>query len=120
MKFDIDRGYLLDTFRTIVETGHTVTFDNRSTAYITLEGEDNTKTVRIGAHADTLGMCVRCIEGDGAIARVFTMLRYLHEHGLKPKYRTLLAFPYNEEISMGGTCVPPEAIDRFVTAFGKK
>lgn len=244
MKFDIDRGYLLDTFRTIVETpspvgfyvkmnpllqrlagemGHAVTFDNRSTAYLTLEGEDNTKTVLIGAHADTLGMCVRCIEGDGmlkirrlagsnfatlegetvtihtrdgreytglvicrshsshvfadantlernedtlrilidepvksradvqalgiqngdvisvmprpqftengyvksryiddkgAIACVFAMLRYLHEHGLKPKYRTILAFPYSEEISMGGTYVPPEVSEYIAVDIG--
>ena len=33
--------------------GHTVAYDNRDTAYITVEGEDSTKTVCVGAHADT-------------------------------------------------------------------
>ena len=36
------------------------------------------------------------------------MLKYLHEHNLKPAYRTILAFPYTEEIGFGGTFVFPE------------
>lgn len=244
MKFSVDTQYLLDIFKTVVNTpspvgyyvelnpllcrlaaslGHTVTFDNRSTAYITLDGEDNSKTVLIGAHADTLGLCVRCIEGNGmlkirrlagsnfatlegetvtvhtrsgrkysglvicrshsshvfadantlernedtlrilldenvktkadvqalgirngdvisvdprpqvtangylksryiddkgAIACVFTMLKYLRENNLKPKYRTLLAFPYNEEISLGGTYVPAEVSEYIAVDIG--
>ena len=43
-----------------------------------------------------------------AVACVFAMLKYLSENNLKPKYRTILAFPYSEEIGMGGTYVPPE------------
>ena len=80
MKFKIDESFLIDCFREIVETpspvgyyvklnpvleryaakfGKTVTYDNKSTAYITLEGEDNSKTVLVGAHADTLGLVKR-------------------------------------------------------------
>ena len=234
MKFQIDRDYLIESFRRVVETpspvgyyvklnpvladmaaelGLEVTYDNKSTAYITMEGEDNTKTVLVGAHADTLGMLVRgidangwlrvrrvgglcmpSIEGEtvtvhtrdgrdytglmictshsvhvfdnghtlerneetmrvlldenvkskadvkalgirngdyisvaprmevtpngylksrfiddkGAIACVFAALKYMKEQGLKPKYRTLFAFPYHEEIGIGGTYIPPE------------
>ena len=47
--------------------GHTVAYDNRDTAYITVEGEDSTKTVCVGAHADTLGLMVRGINSDGTL-----------------------------------------------------
>ena len=195
------------------ELGYTVTYDNKHTPYITLEGQDNSRTVLVGAHLDTLGMVVRCIDADGmirvrqlggvnyaslegetvtihtrdgrsytglmacqshsvhvfddarsvernentmmvildqpvkskadvnalgirhgdmisvdprcqftengylksrfiddkaAVACCFTALKYLKEQGLKPKYRTLLAFPYSEEIGLGGTYVPAE------------
>ncbi|MBR5858613.1 MAG: M42 family metallopeptidase [Clostridia bacterium] len=191
--------------------GYTVTYDNKSTAYITIDGEDNDKTVMVGAHADTLGMVVRCVDADGkirvrqlggvnyanlegetvtvhtrdgreysgliacqshsvhvfddartlernentmfiildrkieskaqvrelgirngdfisidprcqftesgfiksrfiddkaAIACCFTMLKFLNENGIKPKYRTIFAFPYGEEIGLGGTYLP--------------
>ena len=193
------------------ELGERVTYDNKSTAYITLDGEDNSKTVLVGAHADTLGLMVRTIDANGmirvrqlggvnyanlegetvtvhtrdgkeytgllacqshsvhvfddartlernentmvlildekvkskadvralgirngdfvsidprcqftengfiksrfiddkaAIACCFTMLKFLKESGLKPKYKTILAFPYSEEIGLGGTYVP--------------
>ena len=234
MRFEIDSKHLLDCFKRIVETpspvgyyaklnpvleqmaaeyGQTITYDNKSTAYITLEGEDNSKTVLIGAHADTIGLMVRRVDPDGmirvrqlgginyaslegetvtvhtrdgreytgimacqshsvhvfddarsrerdensmilildqkisskadvydlgirhgdfvsvdprcqitpngflksrfiddkaAMACCFAMLKYLNETGQKPKYRTLLAFPYSEEIGIGGTYVPAE------------
>ena len=234
MKYSIDETYLLNCFREIVDTpspvgyytrlnpvlqrmaaelGQTVTFDNKSTAYITLEGEDNSKTVLVGAHADTLGMVVRRVDADGAIrvrqlggvnygsfegetvtvhtrsgkdytglftcqshsvhvfddartlernestmmilldekvsskeevyalgirhgdfisveprcqvtesgfvksrfiddkaavACCFTAIKYLAEQGKKPRYRTIFAIPYYEEIGLGGTWVPPE------------
>ena len=38
----------------------------------------------------------------------FAMVKYLNDNGMKPRYRTLLAFPYNEEIGFGGTYVPAE------------
>lgn len=234
MIFKLDMQYLVDCFRRIVETpspvgfytllnpilekeaaefGYSVTYDRRGTPYITLAGEDNTKTVLIGAHSDTVGFVIRRIDANGmirvrnlgginyascegetvtvhtrdgrsytglfacqshsvhvfddakslernentcivildekvsskadvnalgirngdfisveprcqltgngylksrfiddkaAIACCFTMLKYLKEHGLKPKYRTILAFPYTEEIGFGGTYVPEE------------
>ena len=88
MKFQIDTKYLVDFFRHIVsvpsptefyvrlnpvlkqyaeELGCEMTFDRRNNAYITLEGEDNSKTVLFTAHADTVGLVVRCIEGNGTI-----------------------------------------------------
>lgn len=234
MKYQIDMDYLLDSFRRLVQTpspvgyypllnpvleamaaefGHTVTYDRRGTPYIILEGQDNSKTVLLGAHADTIGLMVRRVDADGmirvrqlggvnygslegetvtvhtrdgrqytglmacqshsvhvfddartlprdentmilildekvasksdvyalgirngdfvsieprcqvtrsgylksrfiddkaAVACCFTMLRYLAQHGLKPRWRTMLAFPYAEEIGFGGTYVPPE------------
>lgn len=84
----IDMSYLTDTLRTLIETpspvgyyvrmkpvlerlaaelGYTVTYDNRSTAYITVEGVDTSKTVCISAHADTLGLMVRGFNADGTL-----------------------------------------------------
>ena len=234
MKFQIDEQFLIDCFRELVEVpspvgydlqlkpvleryasqfGYGVTYDRRGTPYIELEGQDNSKTVLLGAHADTLGLMVRHIEADGkirvralgginfnniegstvtvyardgrsytgmvvcnshsvhvfldartlprndetmfilldepvsskaevqalgiqngdfihidpeceltekgylksrfiddkaAVACAFSMLKYLSENSLKPKYRTLLAFPYREEIGQGGRYVPAE------------
>jgi len=232
MKFQIDEKFLIDCFRDIVEVpspvgydlllkpvlenyaaqfGQTITYDNRGTAYITLDGQDNSKTVLIGAHVDTIGLMVRCIQSDGtllvralgginfcnieastvtvytrdgrsytgmvickahsvhvtydartmprndetmcilldedvhskaevqalgiqngdyihiapdceftktgylksrfvddkiSVACCFTMLKYLAENNLKPKYRTVLAFTYQEETGIGGRYVP--------------
>jgi putative aminopeptidase FrvX len=47
--------------------GCDVTYDNKYTAYITLEGQDNSKTVMVGAHLDTIGLIVRRIDKDGMI-----------------------------------------------------
>lgn len=244
MKFNIDEKFIIDCFKDIVgvpspvgyyvklnpvlekyaaKFGKTVTYDNKSTAYITLEGEDNSKTVLIGAHADTLGMVVRTVDpngmirvrqlgglnfgslegesvtvhtrdgreytglfacqshsvhafddartlsrdedhmmvildekinsaddvrklgirnGDfisvdprcqvtengyiksrfiddkGAVACCFAMLKYLTENDLKPKYKTILAFPYSEEIGMGGTFVPDEVSEYVAVDIG--
>lgn len=234
MKYDIDIGFLTDCFKEIVSVpsplgyyrlldpvldkyaerfGAKMTRDRRGTPYITLEGEDDSKTVLVGAHSDTIGLIVRRIDSDGklrvralggivytslegetvyvitregrivsglmscqkhsshsfagmkneprdedtmiinldervsskddvlalgiragdpvsaephavltpsgflksryiddkaGIACVFTMLKYLRDNSLKPKYRTLLAFPFCEENGLGGTYVPPE------------
>ena len=239
MLYTIDMDYLLDSFRRLADVpspvgysrllnpvleeyaamfGHTLTYDNKNTPYLTLEGEDNSKTVLIGAHADTIGLMVRTVDNDGmirvrnlggvnfgslegetvtvhtrdgrtytglfacqshsvhvfddactlerdeksmmvildekvsskadvyalgirngdyvsaeprvqvtesgflksryiddkaAVACCFAMVKYLHERGLKPKYRTILAFPYMEEIGMGGTYVP-EGVSEYV------
>ena len=45
--------------------GFSVTYDNKRTPYITLEGRDNTKTVQVTAHLDTLGLLVRGIDNNG-------------------------------------------------------
>lgn len=198
--------------------GETVTYDNKSTAYITLSGEDTSKTVLVDAHADTLGMMIRSVDGDGkirmrnlggvnyanlegetatvhtrdgreytgliacqahsvhvfkdartlardentmvlilderveskkdvyslgirngdyisvdprlqitekgyikarflddkaAVACCFTVIKYLKDNNLKPKYNTVFAFPYGEEIGLGGTYVP-ENVSEYV------
>lgn len=88
MKFQVDEQFLIDCFREFVSVpspvcysvelnplleqyakrfGHTVTYDRRGTAYITVEGEDNSKTVLVSAHCDTLGLMVRTINADGKI-----------------------------------------------------
>ena len=244
MKFDVDAKFIIDCFKDIVNVpspvgyyvkmnpvleeyaakfGQKVTYDNKSTAYITLEGEDNSKTVLVGAHPDTLGMVVRSIDPNGlirirqlgglnfnslegetvivhtrdgreytglftcqshsvhvfdnartlerseatmvvildekissrddvkalgirhgdfisidprcqvtengyiksrfiddkaAIACCFGMLKYLTENNLKPKYKTILAFPYSEEIGMGGTYVPAEVSEYVAVDIG--
>ena len=239
MKFQIDKDYMISCFKEIInvpspsgydvelkpvleryakELGEEITYDNRLTAYITLDGEDNSKTVMLSAHADTIGMVVRKIEGDGAIrikrigglnlcgaegasvtvhtrdgrkysgicycqahsthvfseattmardedtmmilldepvkskadvnalgifngdfisvdpnleitpngyiksrfiddkasiAVVFAVLKYLKENNIKPKYKTILAFPYHEEMGLGGSYIP-DGISEFI------
>lgn len=84
----IDEKYLLETMKELINTpspvgyyvemkpviekyakalGYTVTYDNRDTAYVTVKGEDDSKTVCISAHADTLGLMVRGINSDGTL-----------------------------------------------------
>ena len=232
MKFEIDRKYLIDNFMRIIsvpspvgydvklkpvieqiakELGYEITYDNKSTAYITLDGEDNSKTVLLGAHLDTLGLIVKNIESNGmltlkrlgggnmasiegetatvhtrdgreytglvickshsthafpdahtlernednlrilldedvkskndvrelgiqngdlisvdprpiltekgylksryiddkaGVSCCFAALKYIKDNGLKPKYRTIFAFPYYEELGLGGSFVP--------------
>ncbi len=86
MKIDIQ--YLTDVMKRLIETpspvgyyekmkpvleelaeslGYEVTYDNRDTAYITVMGEDTSKTVCLSAHADTLGFMVRGINPDGTL-----------------------------------------------------
>lgn len=239
MKYKFDSEYIISCFKELVEVpspvgyyvqmnpvieriaaefGQKVTYDNKNTAYITLEGQDNSKTIMVGAHLDTIGLIVRRIDANGmirvrqlggvnynslegetvtihtrdgrmytglmacqshsvhvfddartlerneehmmiildekvqskedvvalgirhgdmisveprcqvtengylksrfiddkaAVACCFTMLKYLTENNLKPKYRTILAFPYGEEIGFGGTYVP-EGVSEYV------
>lgn len=234
MEIKVDRELLINTFKELVEVpspvsyyeeihpllekkakeyGYEVTYDRKRTAYITLDGEDSSKTVCMGAHVDTIGLIVRHITDDGqlevrqlggvnysslegegvtvitrdgrhyrgmvickshsvhvfddartlprdengmrvilhadvkskedvmalgidhgdvidvdphfeytesgyvvsryiddkaAAAALFAMLDYFKKNNLKPKYRTLLAFPLYEEIGHGGSYVPPE------------
>lgn len=193
-------------------------YDRKHTIYFILDGDDNSKTVLLGAHLDTLGMMVRCINDDGtmqtrylgginphcidgesvtihtragkkitgiymckshsthafddaktlqrnedtmmisldapvhtaedvrklgiengdfvsinphfeyvdgyiksrfvddkaSVAAVLGALKYMSENNLKPKYRTLLAFPLYEELGHGGAYVPPE-VEEYVS-----
>lgn len=244
MKFTVDMEYLVACFRRIVNTpspvgyyamlnpvleelaaeqAYEITYDRRGTPYIVLDGEDNSKTVMIGAHSDTIGMMVRRVDANGmirvrqlggvnygslegetvtvhtrdgrqytglfacqshsvhvfddartlernentmvilldapvdskqdvydlgirngdfvsvdprcqltengylksrfiddkaAIACCFAMLKYLRENNLRPKYRTILAFPYTEEIGFGGTYVPEEVSEYVAVDIG--
>ncbi len=239
MEFKMDNQFMLDCLKELIDTPSPVsyyeeinpviekygamfelpvTYDRKHTAYITLDGEDNSKTVMVGGHLDTLGMVVRRIDDDGcirirqlgglnfcslegetvhvvtregkkysglmvcqshsvhvfddartlernetnmlisldedvhskedvlalgirhgdviypephfqytekgfiktrflddkaAVAAIFGMVKYLKENNLKPKYRTLLAFPHYEEIGHGGSYIPPE-VEEFV------
>lgn len=88
MKYNIDKQYLIDSFKRIInvpspvgyyvelnpvleemaqELGLSVARDNRSTTYITVPGKNPEKTIMVGAHADTLGMMVYKIEKDGKL-----------------------------------------------------
>ena len=244
MKFKIDEQYLMDCFQEFVSVpspvsyrpqltplleryaaafGQTITYDRRGTAYLTLEGQDNRKTVLLSAHCDTLGLMVRAIDSDGklrvrqlggvnynnlegesvtvctrdgraysgiltcqshsvhvfedartlertektmvilldenvhseadiralgirhgdfvfidphceitpngyiksrfidnkaSVACVFAMLKYLQEEQLQPKYRTMIAFTFGEEIGMGGPYVPAEVSEYVAVDIG--
>ena len=88
MEYKIDDQFMLDCLKELINTpspvsyyeeinpviekygamlGQTVTYDRKHTAYITLEGEDNSKTVMVGGHLDTIGMIVRKIDDDGCL-----------------------------------------------------
>ena len=84
----IDKNYLIDCFFKLVAVpspvgyhreanpllcemagalGEALTYDNRGNAYITLAGEDASKTVLVSAHMDTVGMMVVGIASDGSL-----------------------------------------------------
>lgn len=88
MKYEIDKQYLVDSFKRIInvpspvgysvelnpvleemaaDLGLSVIHDNRSTTYITIPGKNTHKSILVGAHADTLGMMVYKIEKDGKL-----------------------------------------------------
>ena len=232
MKFKIDDAYLLDCFRELVGVpspsgyarllspvleryaaalGLSLTYDNKDTPYLWIDGEDNSRTVMLSAHADTVGLVVYGIDGSGklrvgtlgginpatldgesvtvhtrsgkaytglilcqshsthafpnatkmersaenlmilldervsskaavealgirhgdyisieprcqitengfvksrfiddkaAIACCFSALKYMKENGLRPKYRTVISFPYWEEMGIGASYLP--------------
>lgn len=245
MKYAIDPEYTKTCFRELVnvpspvgyyekmnpvieriaaDLGHGVSYDNKSTAYLTLEGQDNTKTVEVMAHLDTIGLIIRGIDPDGKIrvrklgginystldgesvqiltrkgktytglllceyhsvhvwqdvargtvrtednmmllldepvssredvaklgirsgdlvdveprcritdngflksryvddkacvSSVLTAVKYLKDNCLKPRFRTLLAFPYGEEVAIGGPYVPPEVSELIAMDIG--
>ena len=88
MKYNIDKEFLIDSFKRIItvpspvgysielnpvlekmanELGLSVSHDNRSTTYITFPGKNPAKTIMVGAHADTLGLMIYKIEKDGKL-----------------------------------------------------
>ena len=101
MKFDT--SFIIETMKRFIETpspvgyyekmkpvieeyaakfGYTVTYDNRDTAYIRVEGEDASKTVCVSAHADTLGLMVRSVNGDGTLrVRALGGINYANVEG---------------------------------------
>ena len=244
MKFQVDMEYFLNIFRRLVDTpspvgfyslmnplleelatelGQKIIYDQRGTPYIILEGQDNSKTVLVGAHADTIGLVVRKVDSDGmlrvrqlgginynslegetvtvhtrsgraytglfacqshsvhvfddartlernentmvvlldekvsskaevnalgirngdfvsvdprcqltangylksrfidnkaAMASCFSMVKYLQENGLKPKYRTMFGFTFMEEVMLGGNYIPPEVSEAVALGIG--
>ena len=88
MTFSVDQQFIIDSFRDLVNApspvgyseqvvpvleryaamvGQTVTYDQLGTAYITVPGQEASKTVLLSAHLDTLGLMVRCVESDGRL-----------------------------------------------------
>lgn len=86
MKYQIDSEFTKECFRELVEVaspvgyslemkpvfeglatklGFAVSYDNKGTPYITVEGQDNGKTVQVTAHLDTIGLLVRGIDSNG-------------------------------------------------------
>ena len=219
--YDILMNPVLEKYASMF--GLPVTYDNKGTAYITVDGQDNSKTVMVSTHLDTLGLVVRRIESDGtlrvrnmgalnfhsaegetvtvftrsgkaytglltvsshsihvfddcremprdehnmlilldervsskedvqklgirngdliaieprfeltpsgflksrfiddkaAVSCCFTMLKYLQEHNLKPKYRTMIGFTYMEEVMLGGNYMPPEVSEAVALDIG--
>lgn len=50
----------------------------------------------------------RFLDNKAAVAIALTVIKYLRDNNLKPRYRTLFAFPYYEEVNAGGSYVPAE------------
>ncbi len=86
MKYQFDPQFTKDCFRELVnipspvgyyvqmepafeelvaKLGLSVTYDRKGTPYITLEGQDQSKTVQVTAHLDTLGLMIRGIDSNG-------------------------------------------------------
>ncbi|MFQ7470038.1 M42 family metallopeptidase [Amedibacillus dolichus] len=53
--------------KTAAEFGYTLTYDRKRTAYLSLTGENPSKTVCVGAHLDTIGLMIRHICSDGTL-----------------------------------------------------
>lgn len=79
-------GALLE--KKAAEFGYEVTYDRKRTAYITLEGEDNSKTVCLGAHLDTIGLVVRHIDDNGHL--IVRQLGGVNYHSMEGEGVTLI------------------------------
>lgn len=91
MNYIIDNQYMIDLMQDILNTpspvgfcdevlakleeyakdlGYSMTYDNKTTGYIRVEGQDRSKCVAVSAHVDTLGMMVKKINDDGSMKMV--------------------------------------------------
>ena len=78
--------------------GYEMTFDNKNTAYITVDGQDNSNTVLVGAQMDTLGLIVRRIDSDGKIrVRQLGGVNFHSFEGETVKGEKFMEFYPNEE-----------------------
>lgn len=60
----------------------------------------------------------RFIDDKGAIACVFSTLKYLKENNLQPIHNVIFAIPYNEEIGFGGTYIPEKVSEYLAIDIG--
>ena len=126
---NIDLPYLLSTMRRLIDTpspvgyydaikpviesfaaelGYTVTYDNRDTAYITVEGHDTSRTVCVSAHADTLGFMVRGINPDGTLRlRALGGINFANVEGENVTVHTL-SLKKGSRITLEGSAIPGE------------
>lgn len=51
----------------VTQLGYELTFDNKATAYVRVEGVNAEKSVCVGAHLDTIGLIVRGFNEDGSL-----------------------------------------------------
>jgi putative aminopeptidase FrvX len=75
---------LQETFK---ELGYTMTYTNKGNGTIMIPGLDNTKTIGIAAHVDTLGAMVRSIKSNGTLA--FTTVGGYTMHSVEGEYVTI-------------------------------
>ena len=62
-------GQVTELLRGMVEDmGYACRVHNKGTLEVVIPGEDNSKTVATSAHADTLGLMVRSVKGQGTLA----------------------------------------------------
>ncbi len=60
----------------------------------------------------------RFIDNKAAVASLLASIKYLKENKLKPKYNTMFAFPYYEEVGFGGSYVPEEVSEYIALDIG--
>ena len=76
LTFDSPTGFCFDIMKVIKEKteafGYSFEITNKGCGIITIEGENNEKTIGLSAHVDTLGAMVRSITSNGNLK--FTLL----------------------------------------------
>ena len=55
----------------------------------------------------------RFIDDKAGVAAVLAAVKYMRDYGIKPRYRTIFAFSFYEEINHGGAYLPKE-VEEFV------